>query len=140
METATLDLPVVSDTVTVSPTDQPTASQSYAWLKPYQFGPGNNANPHGRPVGSKNRITPQALFKRRELGMTYQYCKRAMKSDAVLIDAMKRILPVNDDTQRSPMQVVVFVGDGTLPRAVEAVPLVLEQRVDESANQELVNV
>lgn len=25
--------------------------KSYDWLKPYQFGPGNNANPNGRPKG-----------------------------------------------------------------------------------------
>lgn len=33
--------------------DEPNKShkKSYDWLKPYQFGAGNNANPNGRPKG-----------------------------------------------------------------------------------------
>ena len=36
---------------------QESHKKSYDWLKPYQFKAGNNANPGGRPKGSKSLKT-----------------------------------------------------------------------------------
>ena len=84
-------------------------------LRPYLFRPGQPAMPgSGRPKGSRNVAK---LVEEAAPALTKHYLRRAKKSDPVLIDAMKRILPVeNSDGAMTGPQVIIFLGDGELPR------------------------
>lgn len=77
----------------------------------------------GRPKGSLNA---QTVLMKSAPKLARTYVKEALKGNAtLLVDSRKWILPVDgDDSRSAPTQMIVFVGDGALPRALDLPPVV----------------
>lgn len=89
-------------------------------LARYVFQPGHQAlRGGGRPKGMLNAAT---ILEKSTPRIAKQYVKRALQSDPVLIDAMKRILPVTDADVSSPAPTVVIVFQD-IPHPVVAISL-----------------
>lgn len=86
-------------------------------LRPYWFKPGHPPS-GGRPKGSKNRLKAADILKMRETRIAKHYVERAEKSDTVLIDAMKHLLPKESAGSSAP-QLIIFMGNNDLlPRSI----------------------
>lgn len=62
--------------------------------------PGESGNPDGRPKGSHNLVTQQEMMtalrnveKKRKINLLERFFERALKSDAVLVAVMKKLVP-----------------------------------------------
>lgn len=92
-------------------------------LKAYQFQRGNvpraDRTGHiGRPKGMLNAAT---ILERSTPRIAKHYVKRSLQSDPVLIDAMKRILPVAEAGNIPSNTVIVIVSPDAAPRPLSVV-------------------
>lgn len=97
--------------------------RDYSHLKAYQFKAGalNPAQTDPRAHRQRGTLNAATILERSTPRIAKHYVKRSLQSDPVLIDAMKRILPVADEAgQRSPA--VVIIMSDTFQRAFLTVP------------------
>src|SRR3990167_4928768 len=80
----------------------------------------------GRTKGSRNRISASEIVKQREARLATRYVKRAEVSDTVLMHVMDKLIPNKSLLATPSLQMIVFVGDGTPPRAPSTVPMVTD--------------
>jgi|SRR3990167_562000 len=116
-------MPEVLDVETETSSD---LSQSERKLHPFQdenhlFKKGNPGGP-GRPKGS---LSYARALSRASNKLAAAYVKHALKGSApLLIDSRKVFLPIDDDrTHPSGDRVVIFIGEGSLPRPCAQVPM-----------------
>ena len=89
---AVLDALPVESAIVSAP---PAKVRDYSHLRAYQFKPGQHVQGRGRPKGSKNAAT---ILERAAPKIAQHFIRRAFQSDPVLIDAMKRVLPIEQES------------------------------------------
>ena len=73
----------------------------------------------GRPKGRKNNAT---LLARASQGIVKHYIKRTKTSDPVLIDAMKRILPIENESGEHGNKLIIMGDLNLTPRSISTDP------------------
>ena len=114
-----LDYPSMAATLdaienATSPLEKPRVRRLPAHLEAYKFKAGSVRPGPGRPKGCKNA---QTVLLQSAPRLARSYVKEGTKGNAaVLVDARKWILPVEEDVVHSAERVVIFIGQGELPR------------------------
>lgn len=107
------------------------AKRDYSHLKAYQFQKGAPKPGPGRPKGSKSFST---ILTQAAPRIAKRYVKEALAGNAsILTDARKVFVPTDADSVTPSTNVVIFAGQGALPRTfTESVPATTQMGISDA--------